>query len=469
MTLNYKKTFLESVATTPFLEGEMPPVFLTHEVKAKLKIPDDIRPQAMYIAGNPGYGKSSLMQNLVISDIKAGYGVCVIDPSGDLIRKRNASDAIIDWIPENRVANVVYFNTSDSIKSFDLFSYHDDDERRVLIDELTAIFKLDNAPRAKPLLRKIIGTLLTANKNGGQYTFLDIQTFIENAATQKEILRKAKVEWEVPKLAEFDAITTRLIPFTEDPVLRTIFAARNPEINIWDIMQNNKVLLIDLQDTETDHFIGALITAKIQQATFRRRILSKEERKPFFLYVDEFHAITPSGGEHFATILTRARKYNLCFTFANPLPDDLPAEIMRKLPSVATKILFNLNASNVSIFKDQLMPYVSARGELIEAKTFNYLNNLPKFTAICIQPHQHPTLVATPRFLPPNPASSAKSILIRTEDKHTCAATEPVVELEQDEPSDDFATALENFTEKAGAGNEDTPNLLSKRPKKKHS
>jgi hypothetical protein len=435
MTLTHKKPFLESIGKRPFLEGYAPPAFLTHEEKTrKLMIPDDIRPQAMYIAGNPGYGKSSLIQNLVISDMRAGYGVCVIDPSGDLIRKRDASDAIIDWIPENRLDDVIYFNTSDSVKSFDFFSYHDDDERRVLIDELTAIFKLENAPRAKPLLKKIIGILFAANRNGGTYTFLDIQTFIENEAKQREILRRAKIEWHVPKPIEFDAITTRLIPFTEDPVLKVIVASEKPEINIWDIMQNNKILLVDLQDTETDHFIGALITAQIQQATFRRRILRKEDRKLFFLYVDEFHAITPSGGEHFATILTRARKYNLCLTFANPLPDDLPAEIMRKLPSVAVKILFNLNASNASVFKDQLVPYVSMEGELQEPETFNYLNSLRKFTAVCVQPHQYPTLVTTPRFLPPNPASCAHRLLKRPPGDAADAGGHDVMDSKDDAP-----------------------------------
>ena len=68
--------------------------------------------------------------------------------------------------------------------------------------------------------------------------------------------------------------------------------------------------------------------------------MPREERKPFFLYIDEFHVIVPGSGEHFEKMLTRARKYNLCMTLANPYPDDLPTEIQRKLPGIATKILF---------------------------------------------------------------------------------------------------------------------------------
>jgi hypothetical protein len=455
MNVIYKKPFLESLDKKPFTE-QLPPPFLTHEEPTKLKIPDEIRPQAMYIAGNPGYGKSSLIQNLVISDIKAGYGVCVIDPSGTLIRKQHGNGGIIDWIPENRIDDVIYFNTSDSIKSIDFFSYHKDDrdERTVLLDELVAIFKLENAPRAKPLLWKTINILLSANENGGNYTFTDIQTFIENPTKQREILKLAKMEWlNFPKSGDFEAITTRLIRFADDPVMKQILSSPNPDINLWDIMQNNKILLVDLKDTETDLFLGSLIVAKLQQATFRRRILPEAEHKRFFLYVDEFHAITPSSAEHFEKMLTRARKYNLCLTFANPLPDDLPSEIMRKLPSVAVKILFNLNASNASIFKDQMTPHVSVRGELREVKTANYLNNFPKFAAICIQPHQYPTLVTTPKFLPPNPASSAKKILIRTGDKSAVNDTASALMLEHDAPTT--------------TDNADTPtHLLPNRPKK---
>lgn len=449
-----KKPFTESLDRKPFLAERTPEPFITHEQPRRLKIPDDIRPQAMYIAGNPGYGKSSLIQNLVVSDINAGYGVCVIDPSGTLIRKQQGNSGIIDWIPEHRLQDVTYFNTSDAIKSIDFFSYHqgDRDERTVLLDELVAIFKLENAPRAKPLLWKVINILLTANEKGGHYTFTDIQTFIENPAKQKEILQRAKMEWpNFPKYGEFEAITTRLIRFADDEVFKQVLSSPNPEINLWDIMQNNKILLVDLKDTEADLFLGSLIIAKIQQATFRRRILPESEYRRFFLYVDEFHAITSSSAEHFEKMLTRARKYNLCLTFANPLPDDLPSEIMRKLPSVATKILFNLNASNVSIFKDQLTPKVAVNDRILELDGVTYLNDFPKFMAVCLQPHHPPTVVCTPKFLPPNPATCAKRILKRAAVDSDSLPACPVVE-----------------SDRAG-GNASDPAFLPKRPQKADS
>ncbi len=438
--------FVQRMKQIPFIEPEE-----SGPSPQTILIPDSIRPQGLYIAGNPGYGKSSLIQNLVLSDISAGYGVCVIDPSGELISRVGSTDGIIDWIPESRIEDVIYFNTSSHVRSIDFLSYHDSDERRVLLDELVAIFKLENAPRARPLLRKVLGLLLTANTNGGSYTFLDIQTFIEDEDKREEILKQAKSEWyNFPKPSEFEAVTTRLIPFAEDPILRQIVTSSAPAINLWDIMQNNKILLVDLQDTETDHFIGSLITAKIQQATFRRRFIPKSEQKLFFLYVDEFHAITPSSGEQFEKMLTRARKYNLCLTLANPYPDDLPADIQRKLPGIATKILFQLDQTNSLIFKHQL-----ARKELCELgqDVPAVLAAQQKFQAVCIRPESYPIFVPTPRFLPPNPASCAERIKKRTGDDGTGNTAANVVPSKQDAPS-------------TSKGNASDPTFSPKRPKK---
>jgi hypothetical protein len=282
-----KGPFLYSDDKKPVFSDRTEP-FAEFETPSELLIPDELRPQAMYIAGNPGYGKSSLIQNMVLSDIAAGHGVCVVDPSGTLIRKAEEQSGIIDWIPERRIRDVIYFNTTDCVRSFDFFSYQNDEDKTVLLDELVALFKLENAPRAKPLLWKILNILLIANHNGGDYVFTDIQTFVEDPTKQREMLKKAGLEWSpVPKPSEFEAVTTRLIPFADDKVMRKVIASAKPEINIWDVMQGNKILLVDLNDTERDYFIGSLIIAKIQQATFRRRIIPEKLLKPFFLYVDE--------------------------------------------------------------------------------------------------------------------------------------------------------------------------------------
>jgi hypothetical protein len=411
----YKKPYLESLGKKPFLTEKVPEPYLEFDKPDEILIPDGLRPQGLYIAGNPGYGKSSLIQNLVLSDIEAGYGVCVIDPSGDLIRPTGSQNGIIDWIPEHRVGDVIYFNTSDHARSIEFFSYRDPEERRVLLDELVALFKLENAPRAKPYLTKIISILFDANDNKDtppekKCTFLDIQTFIEDKTRRDKILGDAKQQWaNFPKPSEFEAITSRFIQFTNDAVLRKVFASPNPEINLWDVMQENKILLVDLSTAETDKFIASLIVAGLQQATFRRRIIPREKRKLFFLYIDEFHFIVPGSGDYFGDMLTRARKYGLCLTLANPYPDDLPSEIQRKLPGIDTKILFRLDESNALPFRHQLKIYSHEQRRDLPVST----SGLPKFSAIVLTADGKPTVVQTPSFLSPNPASSAESILNR--------------------------------------------------------
>jgi hypothetical protein len=407
-----------------------------------IRLAGTVRPQGVYIAGNPGYGKTSLIQRMALDDIEQDRGVCVIDVSGELISNPKGTDALIDWIPKHRIVDTIYFNTSDCTKSIDIFSYHNDpQERRVLLDELVALFKLDTAPRAKPMLHKIISIIFDANEQGGSYTFLDIQSFIEDEKKRDKILRTAKRSWSNFKSTDLETVTTRIIPFAEDSALRAIVSSPRPVINLWDVMQENKILLVDLQDTDTDYLIGSIIVAKIQQAIFRRREIYKLDRTPFHLYVDEFNTILAHSGNHFEKILNRARKYKLCLTLANPYPDDLSSEIFRKLPGIGTKILFNLDPSNARLFKDQIVPF-----------PIETLTTLPKFTAICKAPGEQAITIPTPSFLTPNSATYAKYLRKRTVDKPAGNDTENMVQ-----SKDDVHTADHNT---------DPQNLLPHRPKK---
>jgi hypothetical protein len=142
------------------------------------------RPLGLYVAGNPGSGKSSLIQQMALQDIRAGRGACVIDPTADLVNR------LIHWIPKSRVNDTIYFDTDHPL-SIDFFSYRNPAERRILTDQLLDIFQLDNAPISKPRLHRIIGTLFDANENGAHCTFLDILKFIENKSFREQTLKIA--------------------------------------------------------------------------------------------------------------------------------------------------------------------------------------------------------------------------------------------------------------------------------------
>jgi hypothetical protein len=361
------------------------------------------RPLGVYIAGNPGYGKSSLIQQMALADIKAGRGVCVIDPTSDLVSR------LIHWIPRDRVKDTIYFDT-DNPTPIDFFSYRSQADRDVLLDQLTAIFALDNAPISQPKTMQIIGTLFDANKRGGQFSFYDIYRFIKSKDVREKAFelaphRREDFAGDPFSHADYKSITGRLIKFKENPALLAIMDAKpNTGINIWDVMQSRKILLINLKDTPTDLFIGSLIVSKIQQATFARRYILESQRIPYYLYIDECQTVMKYAAPEFEQILTRARKYNLCLTLANQIPSDLPLGIKQKIGTVGAIILFNLDTEDARIFKNRMLPHST------EA-----LYDLNKFVALT-RINGKVNLVKTPLFLGPSHASYAKSIRKRIGD-----------------------------------------------------
>ena len=373
----------------------------------------DYRPRSTYICGNPGFGKTSLIQDQALRDIRKGRGVCVIDPTGDLVSR------LIHWIPKTRVADAIYFDTDDPI-SIDFFSYRHPAERQVLTDQLVDIFNLENAPLAKPRLQRIIGTLFDANDNPripdeNRCTFLDIQTFIEDGKRREQILSYCpdrKAQWEnFPKISDLVSIIERMTPFTESPTLKKMLGAKRPQLNIWEVMQKKQVFLVNLKDTPTDLFIGSLIASKFQQAAFGRRYIVESKRTPYYLYIDECNTILGYSAKYFESILLRARKYKLCLTLANQIPEDLPPSIQKKLGTIGTLVLFNLDTNNARIFKDRISPF-----------EIEDLVNLTEFHAIC-RTRNRVYQIETPAFLGPSPASYAKSIRNRTKHLDGCVAT----------------------------------------------
>jgi hypothetical protein len=398
--ISYDRTVLEQPQAP---NGDVP-------LAPNLILPGHLRTQSLYIGGNPGYGKSSLIQNLALYDIRAGRGVCVIDPTGDLV------NLLIHHIPQTRVNDTIYFDTDAAIP-IDFFSYEDEPEREVLVDELVAIFSLENAPRAKPLLRKVIGTLLDANQHPTipdkeRATFLDILHFIRDKERRDDLLSycpERRKDWDPwPKESEFEAITYRMIPFTESKTLRTILGAPQPKLNVWEVLQQNNVLLVNLKDTETDLFVGSLIAAKIQQAIFRRRIIPESERTPYYLYIDECQTILKYSEETFDKILTRARKYKLCLAMANQIPQKLPPGIQDSLGTITNLVLFNMDTQNARIFTDRMVPY-----------QIEDLVNLEKFCAVA-RVGNVVRLIQTPQPLGPSAASSAETIRKRTLENYAC-------------------------------------------------
>lgn len=397
-------------------------------------IPDSIRDRHIYIAGKAGHGKSTLIHAQAYQDIENGQGVCVIDPSGDLVKQ------LIHWIPEERVEDAIWLDTSHPVP-IDFFSYRGQKERELLTDDIILIFDAPNAPRMRGILRKLIPTLFEVNENPNtprhlRTSFLDIYNFFMSKTRKEQILKYSSLErkeyWAEnwPRPDAIEPIAYRMAAFTESPTLRTIFGTPDAKLNIWDVMEKGKILLVDLDINDTDRIFGTLLVSKIQQAAFRRRDLSKEDRKPFCLYVDEFENFQTSA---FDVILSQGRKFQLWLTLAHQFVSQLDERIRAAIFGIVSSyILFCLSAEDATRFKDIL-----GEDENLEPY-FKRLMKLPPYEALYKIGNNPIRMLPIPEPPPYKEDSYAEIIRKRTIEQYSCfppPAPEIIDHGDDDKPS----------------------------------
>lgn len=323
-----------------------------------MRIKGKNRPLATYVCGNPGTGKSSLLQRMILSDIRANHAVCVIDPTAQLIK------TIVGYIPQEHLDRTVYFSTSMPVP-LDFFSYRDEDEKDELISDISNIIDLSTAPIAKQYLRKIIQAIFEANANPHirrSYTLFDIPKIVLSGEFRETLLSYCAPEraYDFPPILKLQAdsvtaIVMRMSRITDSKMMQAILGSRKAQLRISDMISGNKIFLVDLKETENDAMVGSIIAAKIQHAIFARRELENLYAvAPYYLYIDECDVILKFAEERFAAILGRARKFKLCMTLANPIPSDLPPEIERGLGKIGNLVIFNLDAQDARSFKAKL-------------------------------------------------------------------------------------------------------------------
>lgn len=329
------------------------------------------RTRHTYVIGKTGMGKSTLLENLVIQDIQNGEGVCVIDPHGSMVEK------LLDFIPENRIKDVIYFAPFDSEHPIGLnvLEKVSADKRHLVANGVMAafkkLFKDQFSARMEYILNNIILALL---ENDGQ-SLLGVNRMLTDKEYRKMIVSNVtdptvKDFW-VNEYANYTdrfaqeaapAIQNKVGQFVANPLIRNIIGQKRTSFDIREVMDKKKILLVNLSKGKVGegnaNLIGSLLITKIYLAAMSRADAGPYELDklpPFYFYVDEFQNFA---NESFASILSEARKYNLALTVAHQYVEQMEDEVKAAVfGNVGTMIVFRVGATDAEIFEKEFAPY----------------------------------------------------------------------------------------------------------------
>ncbi len=317
-----------------------------------------------YILGKTGAGKSTLIANMAIDDIRKDRGIGIIDPHGDLC------ETIMEYIPKRRINDVVYLEPFDLTHTFSLnvLEVHNKEQKDLVASGIVAIFKkiyVDSwGPRLEYILRNIIITLLEVEGT----TLVDILRIIGDAGYRKRIVEKVqdpviKSFWEnefarMPDSLKAEAVSpiqNKVGQFVSAKMIRNIVGQPKSSINFSNIMDEGKILILNLSQGKLGEdnaaLLGAMIITQIQLAAMNRSFIKEEDRRDFFLYIDEFQNFSTSS---FIKILSEARKYRLCLTLANQYMGQLEEEIQNAIfGNVGTIISFVLGGQDAYLMSKE--------------------------------------------------------------------------------------------------------------------
>jgi hypothetical protein len=329
-------------------------------------MPRGDRGRHLYILGQTGVGKSGLLELLTISDIYSPYGFAVIDPHGDYAQN------ILKRIPPERVKDVLYFNASDTEFpiAFNPLEVYDDKLKTHTCSELIGVLKRlfeSWGPRLEYILRYTILALL----DYPNATMLDITRMLTDKKFRNEVLTYVSDPvvrnfWNVEFASWNDKFATEAVApvlnkvgaFTANPLVRNIIGQPKSSFNIRQIMDERKILIVNLSrglvGEDNAALLGALIVTKIQMAAMSRADIPVEDRVPFYLYVDEFQNFAT---DSFATILSEARKYGLCLTVANQYVAQMMPQVKDAVfGNVGTIISFRMSADDAKSMQRYFEP-----------------------------------------------------------------------------------------------------------------
>jgi len=298
-----------------------------HGQRMQFGIRPDDRRRHVYIIGKTGMGKSTLLENMIFSDIQSGKGIGVIDPHGDLI------EAILRFIPKSRSNDVILFDPADRDfpLSFNMLEAPNPDHRSLVASGLMSVFtKLWPEAFSGRMEHILRNTLLALLENEGSSMLGILRMFGDDTFRAKMVSKitdpVVKAFWEAEYAGWSDKYRTEAVAAIQNkigqllttPLIRNIVGQVRSTLDVRHAMDSGKIVLVNLSKgklgEDTSAFLGSMLVTKFQIDAMSRADIPEKERRDFYLYVDEFQNFATKS---FATILSEARKYRLALTMAH--------------------------------------------------------------------------------------------------------------------------------------------------------
>lgn len=354
-------------------------------------IGDDDRRRHLYIIGKTGVGKSVLLKDMILQDIRSGKGMAVIDPHGDLV------EGLLPLIPPQRAEDVIYFDPSDTERpmGLNMLEANTEEQKHFVVTSIVGLmYKLYDpqktgiiGPRFEHAIRN---AMLTVMYDKGS-SFVEVVRVLTDAAFVQELLPKVtdpiiRRYWtdQIAQTSDFhksevlDYIVSKFGRFVTNKLMRNIIGQSQSAFDFRKVMDEGKILLINLAKgklgEENSNFLGLILVPKILVAAMSRVDIPEEKRRDFYLYVDEFQNFaTPD----FAQILSEARKFHLNLCVANQFIGQMDEEVKNAVfGNVGTLVSFRVGVTDANYLQHWFQP-VFNESDLINIDVYNaYINTI---------------------------------------------------------------------------------------------
>jgi len=386
------------------------------------------RRRHMYIVGKSGVGKSKLQELMIRQDIAYGQGVCVIDPHGELI------EDILNFIPKERIEDVCLVDPGDLEypSSFNPFAIIDPTFKHQFVQGLMEVLQKQFGDNWTPRIEHVFRFTVLALLDYPGATMRGMISMLVNNTYRQKVIGSIKDDmvkhfW----VAEFDdwaekfdteviiPLVNKLWQFLSNPMLSNIFGQKENKINIEKLMNEQKIILINLSKDkigeENSSFLGAIFLTKMKQAGMSRAKLDSHLRPDFYLYLDEFHNIVT---DTFENILSEARKYGINLVVSHQYMGQLSPRIGQAvLGNIGTIILFRVGGDDATKLKAEFAP-------IFEVKDMINLGVGEFYIKMIIEGESYdPFSAETLRVLPPTHPSYKKEVIEASRRKYAIPAT----------------------------------------------